>query len=177
MDLTLAHPQLPGQFTYRQLGFARLAAAVENQVTIHRQLHSAGFTDRILESRIAAGIPSRIEISETEDWRAVIRRVVKQMIRTEPQPTTAAEHFLTNCSGHFPRIPIGVLLGKRDTDLHWPTGMYRIKRTKQRLPHRYHVDKIIKDRAKLFFRLHRIQALAVAFPRWRVNLQRGMHHK
>ena len=99
------------------------------------------------------------------------------MICTKPQPTTAAKHFLTYRPRHFPRIPAGVLLSKRDTDLHWTTGMYRIKRSEQCLPHRHHVDEIIKDSAKLFFRLHRIQTLAVAFPRWRVNLQRGMHDK
>ena len=46
--------------------------------------------------------------------------------------------------------------GKSNADLHRPTGAHRIKRTKQRLPHWYHADQIVKNRAQLLFCTHRI---------------------
>ncbi|CSF49197.1 Uncharacterised protein [Shigella sonnei] len=78
------------------------------------------------------------------------------MVSTKPQPAAATEDFLTNCTVHFPRIPFGMLFGKSNADLHRPTGAHRIKRTKQRLPHWYHADQIVKNRAQLLFCTHRI---------------------
>ncbi len=70
-----------------------------------------------------------------------------------------------------------MLLGKGDADLHRPAGMHRVKGAEQLLPHRHHIDKIVKDGAKLFFGFHRIQPVAVALAVGRGNFKGRMHHK
>ena len=70
-----------------------------------------------------------------------------------------------------------MIFGKRNTDLHRAAGMYRIQRAKELLPHRHHIDEIVKDGTKLFFRFHVIQPLAITFAVRRIDFQRGVDKK
>ena len=99
------------------------------------------------------------------------------MIRAEPQPTAQGEDLLTYRTVDFPRVAVGMLLRERNAHLHRATGMYRVQRAKQLLPHRDHTDEIIKDGAELFFGFHRVQPFAVAFAVRRGDFKRGMHEE
>ncbi len=85
------------------------------------------------------------------------------MFGTKPDATATAEHLATNGTVNRPRIARSVRFGKGDADLHRPAGMHRIQVAKQRLPHRHHIDKVIKNFAQLFLIAHFIEALGVTF--------------
>ncbi len=99
------------------------------------------------------------------------------MIRTKPQSATQGEDLLTHRPVDFPRITVRMLLSKGNADLHRATGMHRIERAKQLLPHRHHINEIIKNGAQLFLGFHRIQPIAIAFAVWRGDFKGGMHQE
>ena len=144
MNLSVAQRQLVRQLPDRFFSTARLVAAVENHVAIQRQFHARGFTDRILESRITARVPTGVKVGVAIDRRRIARRVVQQMVSAEPQTAAQGKDLLADGAVHLPRVVILMLFGKGDADLHRTAGMNRVKRAKQLLPHRHHTDKVVE---------------------------------
>src|SRR5690606_10796992 len=64
-DGGVAHAQAFAQRTGCPLRGARLAAAMDDQVTVERQVDARGQAERLLEGRVAAGVPTGVEVGET----------------------------------------------------------------------------------------------------------------
>src|SRR5690606_25381051 len=97
-DGGVAHAQAFTQRTGRQLRGAGLAAAMDDQVTVERQVDARGQTERLLEGRVAAGVPTGVEVGETIQRTAVVRRIVQQMGDAEIHAATAAEDLVANAA-------------------------------------------------------------------------------
>ncbi|MNY21731.1 hypothetical protein D3C86_1552960 [compost metagenome] len=89
----------------------------------------------------------------------------------EIHAAAAGKDFTTNRAIHRVGIPLGLLLGKIDADLHRPTGVYRVETGEQGLAHGHHADEIIEDRTQFFLTARCIEAVAVGFAIGRTHPQ------
>ncbi|MNE00101.1 hypothetical protein D3C80_924980 [compost metagenome] len=162
----VAHVQPLAEGAYRQLGGARLIGTVVNQVAVQRQRNARRAADCALEGRVAAGVPTGIEVGKAVNRLAVVGRIAQQVSDTEIHAATAAKDFAANGAVNRVWIAFGMGFGEGNTHLHRPGGMHRIEAAKQFLPHRHRINHVIKDIAQIFLGAHLIEPLAVALAVW-----------
>ncbi|MNE54073.1 hypothetical protein D3C80_1488320 [compost metagenome] len=163
MNRGIAHVQALTEAAHGQLRGARHDRIVANQITIQRQRNSRSTAHRVLKRGIATGVPTGVEIGEAIQRLLIADRVTEQMGDAEIHAATPGEHFMADRAIHRVGITLGLLLGEINADLHWPTGVHRVKAAEQGFAHGHHADEVIENRAQLLFTARRIEAIVVGF--------------
>src|SRR5688572_231325 len=171
-DLSFTEADAVTQFAYREFGLARVTAVFAQQIAIDRETRLAQGTQRVLKSRVAAGVVSRVEIREAVQHRVVADGIVEQMSDAEVESTTAGEYFAPPIRERV-RISRGLhmRLRERNTHLHRPTGPHGIEIGEEPPAERHRADEVLEDIAQGSFGPGLPQSLGVTAPVGRARVQ------
>jgi hypothetical protein len=142
------------------------------------QRYAGGAAHGVLKRRIPACVLAGVEIGESVQIAVVGRPIVQQVRNAEVNTAAAREHLIRNAGLHG--IGIGfrrrILFGERHVHLHGPARADRVAVGEKGTAQRHRTDEILVDVAQFLLRLGAVDAIAVAAPSRRLELQNAMHH-